>query len=377
MNKFVNKKRIASMIIIFLMGCLFLSLSPSTAQAKSDYGISQAFEFANIADTEKYNGADDTTYYADAKAQCGKEPGPIIKIIAYEVAKYETYATAAIIKAGDLVTDTILLKGFSSSLNQAFTNARSTIKSNVLPPLQSIGFCLVIVFFLIKLLEHIISGQMTLESFVKMFTKLAVGLFAVQYSVELFDLLFNLGEGLAILVNNAFNQSAQIQSSYNLKANANALAASWTKAGGISWLPGTLFSGVFAVVMFLIAIVLLIIAFVISFTRVFEVLIRGTFLPLGLAFLAENGWNGGGGRYIKKYLACCSQCMVLVLEGKVLSFLLSNVFQAGLAPVSTGSFLAESGLSILPAFIIACALAISGFGVMFKSQGVVNDIFGV
>ncbi len=379
MNRLINKQKqkiIASFLIFFLIGCLFITVFPTEAlaatPAKNNYSNTGGNELTTAFD---FN-LDGMVYSDDYFDSCTTKPNGIVKVCAFYIAFYQCATSNMLMKTGSMVSDTILLKGFSSSLNGAFSKARALLKTSVLPPLQAIGFGLVAMFFLIKLVEHTISQQMTLESFFKMFTKLAVGVFAIEYSPQIFDLFFNLGEELATLVGSSISGSS-VSAQSNVQLIACKLADQMTEAGGLSWMLTIVFTGIVTIIMFLICIVLLIIAFVVSFTRIFEVLIRGSFLPLGLAFLAENGWQGGGGRYFKKYLACCCQCMVLVLEGNILTYLLSKVMPSATDQLANSGFWGASGLVMVPTFIIAVALAISGFGVMFKSQGVVNDIFGV
>lgn len=101
------------------------------------------------------------------------------------------------------------------------------------------------------------------------------------------------------------------------------------------------------------------------FTRNLELLVRAAFLPIGISFLPEGGWQGAGGRYIKRLLACYIQGGVMIGIMAAYAQLLAG--SANLSNVDLNG----SG------FVTMMAGGFAAAGMLQKSGQVANDIMGV
>lgn len=116
----------------------------------------------------------------------------------------------------------------------------------------------------------------------------------------------------------------------------------------------------------------------IEVSRVVELYIRGSLLPIAAGVMADDGWRGAGGRYFKKVLALASQKLVLslscVMTGAITTqYLMTSLTKASnYAGNTTVDFMGESFNVLLTAVVIALA----GVSFMFKSLQVVNDLWG-
>ena len=109
-------------------------------------------------------------------------------------------------------------------------------------------------------------------------------------------------------------------------------------------------------------------------------------MPIACALLSDDGWRGAGGRYIRKFIGICAQGAVMVvigqLTGGIMGAICSSMKSSMRAKVDTA--IANAGTK--PGFglvidIVESTVAIVGIGVacvslMFKSIGIVNDVFG-
>lgn len=386
MNTLTNKpkfwqrpgfKPILMLSLVIIAGFIFTTILPNISHAA---GLADSW-----TDISTFMDADWTAY------GCDKDPNKIIKLCSWYLASMVVSMEALIGQFSNFIISALTFDTGGGILSGAFTTVRNACKTFMEAGAKPIGFALVGMFFLIQLLEHSVQKDMTMESFLRMFTKLAVGVVAVQYSDKIFDLVFQLGQGLSQLVNSYFGLTYSSLFDYahlvdNMKVYSAKIGNNLNAAGGISWLFSMGISGAFEIIMMLFMLIMLGCAFFISFTRMFEICLRGMFLPLGLALLAENGWNGGGGRYFKKYLACCSKIMVLVAVAKMTGLFMAKVYESA----ASAAFIGGSGSVIKDVFtglfagvgaqIWACVLClfigIAGVGMMFKTDGLVNDIFG-
>jgi hypothetical protein len=94
------------------------------------------------------------------------------------------------------------------------------------------------------------------------------------------------------------------------------------------------------------------------FGRVFEVMVRFVFAPIGLAQLVSGGARGAGMRYIKKFAACCLSGAICVMAIGATAVMqdMANVQMAG---------------------VIALMAPITLIGFATKSQRIAEDIVGV
>ena len=359
---------------VILLGIIFVSLAPRITKAAGPLA-------GTYLDEDYYDWVG--------------EPSSIEKKVAIFLGMETTSAGFMVMKFGDIVPSILTFDQGGGPLASAFTNVRNSIVTTIIPAFQAVGYGMVAMFFMVKLLEHATSQQMTLESFVKMFTKLIVGVVAIDYSPQIFNWFFQIGQALGNIAKNAsFLGIAGSLEDFGTvtKSTVEEIAQNCSLAGGLAWLFTFSIVSIMMLIIFIFEVVLMGIAFFISFSRMFEICLRGAFLPIGLALLSENGWQGGGGRYVKKFLACCSKIMVLVMTSRLISAFMSyitmgSVKNAGVKFSGITNGIAQNIACFIPSLgemvaarlwgIILCIfIGLAGCGLMFKADGLVNDIFG-
>jgi len=241
---------------------------------------------------------------------------------------------------------------------------------NVIAPLmQAVGLATAILFFVMALIDLSSQDRLTMEFFVKFFSKFAIAVGFVIFSPDIARTCVNFGESLANMMSslNFGNVSgnsaptradlvarycAEIDSQY---ADTNrgvlegvALACSQAGTSIIFWLVGIILSAI---------------TYVVGFSRILEMSIRAAFLPVAMGMMADDGWRGAGGRYIRKFIAICSQGAVLVLLGE---FTNQAILAASISSLGEGS----GGL------VIILGIGFASVSMMFKSIGFINDVFG-
>ena len=258
------------------------------------------------------------------------------------------------------------------------TGVRDGMKS-----LQSFGYSICTMFFLIQLIELAMSEQFTLEYFIKYFSKLVVGYIAVYFAPEIFEKLINLGNALADAVGKINILGNYGEDNVDIQAELYNTFDNVTRNSGVGVAVILLMFSILMVFPLLIAALCeYVVVYIILATRIFEMAIRGLFLPVALALLSDDGWKGSGGRYLKKFLAICVQGSVLVLIGKISTAAqtYATIAQAeGIGTATESSTLGETFLIVLNSAKILCvaiAIAAAAISIMFKSINVVNDVFG-
>lgn len=98
--------------------------------------------------------------------------------------------------------------------------------------------------------------------------------------------------------------------------------------------------------------------YIVGFSRLIEIVIRQTLLPIPLALMADDGWKGTGGRYLKKFLA-------LVIQGGLI-ILICNIGK-------------ESMISAIREhhYVITIGIGTALSTLVFKSITFINDALGV
>lgn len=257
--------------------------------------------------------------------------------------------------------------------------------SAFIPTLQSLGFALVICFFIIQLIELTMSERLTLELFMKSFAKVGVGIGLVFAAPNIYTLLIEFadaftsdiaGVNYSITATNKLDQLAIDSIIKDIMTNycANTASSIWIALLAVGVLC--------AIIVSLVAAILIVIVYVINITRIIELNIRGCLLPIGFALLADDGWRGAGGRYIRKFLAVAAQGAALALVGKITSGILdlaSNEMFTSLTELSNLGTLDGLGIlvsTLLGGFAVMLAAGVASIGAMFKSQQIINDAFG-
>lgn len=281
---------------------------------------------------------------------------------------------------GNTVMDALGYNGGNSA--SAISAGLKAYALNFQEPLQAVGAAIAMAFFLIQLLELTTQERFTIEFFIKFFGKLVISIALILACKTITEQLWNFGEAFTSLINKNYtnvtadttvgNSSALLKDKLNdnsQEGNSDKqqfIDAAINEYKDVNTISLILEFGVVGLVLYLMSLILIIVVYIVSFTRVLEMSVRAVFMPIAFALLSDDGWRGAGGRYIKKFIAICAQGAVLILIGEVSSFaILTSMTTVG---SNNGNFL----MSI----VIDLGIAYAGISMMFRSIGIINDVFG-
>lgn len=294
------------------------------------------------------------------------------------------------LNVGDTISDVASFKGVGSTvegqyggtvLNNIWTSLDGGVKSCI-EALQPVGLALCMLFFIISLLELAMSERMTMEYFIKYLSKLVIGVAAVYYApkiwevvVEFGDALGNLVKGLPFSVNSSSLEDIQTQLSDGL---AESFSKMTLQTGAAIWIGLMLVCFALFPIVGICGVGMTVVAYIVAFSRVLELCVRGVFLPIACSLLSDDGWRGAGGRYIRKILALSCQGAVLSIIGLVTS---NIICLAGSHMVTDFAEVAFDGLfdcvgTLMGGFALILGVGFACISLMFKSIGLVNDVFG-
>ena len=140
-----------------------------------------------------------------------------------------------------------------------------------------------------------------------------------------------------------------------------------------------------AIALIILSGITMVVIAIICLTRSLEIIIRGAFLPLGIAALAEDGWRGAGGRYFKRLFALMLQASLILFISLAISFIRDSMLKNmidGLYGSTTGTVMESFGsfgvaiLAPLISTLFILAVTVAGIAAMFKSIQMANDIVG-
>lgn len=253
-----------------------------------------------------------------------------------------------------------------SNIQTSLTN----VASGVTNCMQAVAVAIALLFFLIALLELSTSERLTLEFFIKFFSKLVISIALIYATPALVSGITEFGGALTAEYSANLTEASSFDTVSASTAVDNALET-LTDSGLDKW--GLLFTTLLmGGVLRLVAWGISAIAYIICVSRLLEMSARGCFLPIAIAMMSDDGWRGAGGRYIRKYIAVCAQGAVLVVIGTMIGYVMNlagvNVIAQLNSCVSISSFLGS--------LVIFIAIAIAGVSMLFKSIGIVNDAFG-
>lgn len=288
-------------------------------------------------------------------------------------------------------------------LGDIFNNLLTTIESNVIPAMASLGMAIAVVFWMVGFIEMVTEDRMSPEMFIKSFAKLAISIFLCAYASDIANAIRLFGDalmdeiaglisglnfggvsGLDPFLSSEENPLENVFATLSLPKDVLKVTLSdgpsmdldkyaeklATENGDMNFL--AVYGLTFSLMPLLIitAFAMVLVCFIVQATRILEMGVRSAFLPIAFGLIADDGWRGAGGRYIKKYIAICSQGAVLVLIGHLTTLLMNTTIQTTLVADNGGIFTFYYGAGMCLAVGIACV------SVMFKSIGFINDVFG-
>lgn len=249
------------------------------------------------------------------------------------------------------------------------TNYVRDVATSICTAIKSLGFALALLFFLTSIIEFAKEERLTLETFIKYFSKFFVAVGFVAAADTILNAVWGLGQEIGDFLSEVVpklstgSTSMDVAFAYSLTQSditAGSELNIWTALGNLVAVGGL------ALIFNIVGLAMMGIMYFIAFSRLIEMGTRGAFLPVAFGLLADDGWRGAGGRYLKKFLAVCAQVGILI----VISDLGSNVIG------SVGNNIVTGGTHPFQSMAILCGTAFALISAMFKSIGWMNDVFG-
>lgn len=179
----------------------------------------------------------------------------------------------------------------------------------------SIGLALLLAFFLLELIDRVTKEQFDAETMIRMLIKYLVGKAIMENGIRLLQALMKIGNGLtgSVAATEPFDMSALNRVVYYID-NTNMAE-------------GFLFVILLAIPYALAKIVGIAIQ-AMCYARIFDIVLRGGFAPIGCCTMVQEGFTGHGLRYLKKFLGSCLQGAImigiLVVAGMMSAGILEN-----------------------------------------------------
>lgn len=282
-------------------------------------------------------------------------------------------------QVGAVTTAAVSFSG-NSAMGTIATALNTGIKS-FMPTIMSLAYLITFMFFLLGLIDLCISERLTFEAFVKQFAFLALGWGAIYFSPEVYDAIFKFGNAFSTFIGSTFNPGLSGSNPNTYTALDSALT-NLLSQGNMTWVILLLLSTIITPITLLISAGLLVVIYVISFSRLIEIAVRGCLMPIGFSLLSEDGWRGAGGRFFKKMLALCCQGGAIAMIGKIIEGIVlivqKDAFTQLSVDIADGVFEAYKNfvIGIISGEVIVVGAAVAGIAILFKSLQLINEAFG-
>lgn len=237
-----------------------------------------------------------------------------------------------------------------TSLERGVWNTVETVFNTT----SSIGFLVVIIYFLIDLLEKTTHENFNIEHFFRSCIKLILGALLVLNGLPLLEGLLDFGSGILNLVGTSGLDNDQAVSTLRMSMNMieNNGEAKDT------------FNLIAIILDLLIPYIIMLgcnlYVKVVCYSRIIEIGLVGAFAPIGMADIMAEGTKGNGFRYLKKFLA-------LALQGAIIMGILV-IFEN-----ITNTLYSESTLDIMWK---TCILALAMITMIGKSRSIADTVAG-
>ena len=226
---------------------------------------------------------------------------------------------------------------------------------------QPIGMALLVLFFLFSIFSDAMNETFSFERFVKSFARLFAGMALVTLSKDMTDL----GDYIATWTQDAIGEATSPYKAPTHFTNED-FGSFWQAllAAFLIFLLGN-FCGLIIRIVF----------YFILFSRLMEMAVRASFMPIAIGLVTDGGWSGSAGRYIKKYVALCIQGPALVLIGQLSANIMGEA--TSMAMGGDGLTGIAAGLFQLGGMVPMIAVAVATIGLAKQSITILNDVLGV
>lgn len=326
--------------------------------------------------------------------------------------------------------------------------------------LCGIGLAIAMAYFAIAIIQMAMEDKLTPEQMLKAGAKLAISIGVIMWSPAILEGMLDFGEAFAKMFGTANFSNVTIPISGTVRVTEydssglpiRTIAENYTVGNAdldtaistylgifqalgifISGAGGTIALGaalpLFLVALANITLMMLVSAIVIpivqlcvmfiKLTRIIEIGVRGSLMPIAAGLMADDGWRGAGGRYFRKLLALSIQLGIVHLTMAITGIMINAVIVYNLvggiynmafqmqyyasgegfsSAVNSGSLngmqtylmgiLSNCGTAFVMLIEQLCAgginvflgglcVAVAGIGFMFKSLRVAEDLCGV
>lgn len=264
------------------------------------------------------------------------------------------------------------LVGVGGTMSSVFTGGdelgakiqevQGQIFAAVNPSAASLGVVICFACWLFAVIELAIQDRLTPETFVKSMARLVFGMVAIDLASNIYEFIAGedgFGNLFAKQIEGALGDATP-EVGFDVELDPD------------EWFVAAVNAILFNTVCLLVTGAMTVVAYIVQITRVIEISVRGGFIGIAVGMLADDGWKGPGGRYIKKFLAVCCQGGVLVLIGAVVSNIMAKC-----ASVSFSSAFSVDTIDLYWKGLFMCiGVGLAGISIMFKSLGYLNDLFG-
>lgn len=218
---------------------------------------------------------------------------------------------------------------------------------------------IMVLFFLYGLLSDAMNETFSLERFIKLFARLALGIGLISLCGDITTLGDSLATEVSDVISKAKDGAKLTASDMPTVPEAENLFQGVFLVMGL-WAVGTVMSWVIQAAMYFML-----------FSRLIEMALRAAFMPIAMAMVTDGGWQGTAGRYIKKYIALCLQGPALVAISSLYNSFLQSLVKADWDSVTKGT------TGIGPTLLAMIALMFATIGMSKQSITVLNDVMGV
>lgn len=320
------------------------------------------------------------------------------KIIFDMVCMIYGFVVSVLLASTDAAANLFTSSGTLDTLGNSLVGSGG-VMDTVIDALQPGAFAIAALFFSIAMVQLHSERELTLEYFIKFFARFIVSVGAIMFCKEIVHGVYDLSVGMADFFS---SQTGAITASFSgggttfdVKSQLLELITPNepdTKPGIFHALGLVLKIILPSGILLIAAIAIFLITYLVGFTRLLELTVRAGFMPIAVAMLADDGWRGAGGRYIRKFAGICCQSSVLIIIGALSESLMLWALTAfgsvggggGIAIPSLSGYGLDSHVTdgiaiiiqaIVPAFVMAAA-GFAAISLMFKSIGIINDVVG-
>ncbi|MBQ8598893.1 MAG: hypothetical protein IJ411_02105 [Oscillospiraceae bacterium] len=275
---------------------------------------------------------------------------------------------------------TVLLKNPFTDFGESI----STMIKTIYDIAMSVAVMLMFVYFLLALVDKMTSENFSWDQVWRQMALLLAAKMLMEHGYDLLKLMSDVGIELISMITAGISDITGLGIEYNAAgeivgfkvnvwggdATAKSLLDNYHVEFGFGILSGiyNLLSDALLFVQlilpWLFSWIMRIAMKIICYTRLIEIYVRAAFAPIALSDFFKNGFQGGGWRYLKSFLAVCLQGALILC----IAVMFATLCQELLDPTETSLF-----TFIGYYFAFGC----SALMLMFKSLGLTKDIMGV